>query len=88
MDPQQALADLLTALKDKRWDDAKELADALHAWLVKGGFPPTTLGHVSLGKEWHRTVATFVCLAASSKVDDIRKSRQRRSSNAPSKGDD
>lgn len=78
MDPQQTLADMLTALQEKRWDDAKELADALHEWLVKGGFPPTTLGDVSLGREWHRAVATFACLAASSKVDDIRKRRTRR----------
>ena len=78
MDPQQTLADMLTALQEKRWDDAKELADALYEWLVKGGFPPTTLGDVSLGREWHRAVATFACLAAASKVDDIRKRRDRR----------
>jgi hypothetical protein len=88
MDPQQTLADMLTALKEKRWDDAKELADALHGWLVKGGFPPTTLGDISLGKVWHRTVATFVCLAASSKVDDILRRRQRRKSKAAAKRDE
>ena len=82
MDPQQTLADMLTAMKEKRWEDAKELADALHGWLTKGGFPPITLGDVSMGKEWHRAVATFACLAAASKVADVQKRRRRRTSNA------
>lgn len=88
MDPQQTLADMLTALKEKRWEDAKELADALHGWLTKGGFPPATLGDMSLGTEWHRAVATFTCLAASSKVDDIRKRRARRTARTAKKGGD
>ena len=88
MDPQQTLADMLTALKEKRWDDAKELADALYEWLVKGGFPPVTLGDMSLGREWHRAVATFASLAASSKVDNIRKRRTRRTARTAKKGGD
>ena len=82
MDPQQTLMFMLDALEEKRWEDAKELADALHEWLVKGGFPPTTLGDSSLGKEWHRAVATFACLAAASTVEDILKRRRRRKSKA------
>ena len=78
LDPQQTLADMLAAMKEKRWEDAKELADALHGWLTKGGFPPVTLGNASLGKEWHRAVATFACMAAISKVADIQKRRKGR----------
>ena len=88
MDPQQTLADLLTAMKEKRWDDAKELAEALHGWLTRGGFPPTTMGDAALGKEWHQAVATFVCMAAISKVADIQKRRKRRPSRAAEKGGD
>ena len=88
MDPQQTLADMLTAMKENRWEDAKELADALHGWLTKGGFPPTTLGDASLGKEWHRAVATFACMATISEVADIQKRRKRRPSKIFQKGND
>jgi len=87
LDPQQTLGDMLTSMKEKRWEDAKELADALHEWLVKGGFPPTTLGDSSLGKNWHRAIATFACLAAASQVEDILKRRQRRKAKATTTGD-
>lgn len=88
MDPQQTLADLLTAMKEKRWDDANELAEALQGWLTRGGFPPTTLGDAALGKEWHRAVAAFICMAAISKVTDIQKHRKRRPLKAAPKGGD
>lgn len=88
MDPQQTLADLLTAMNEKRWDDAKEFAEALQGWLTRGGFPPTTLGDASLGKEWHRAVTTFVCMAAISKVADIQNCRKRRLLKAAEKGGD
>lgn len=71
---------MLDALTHKQWDDAKELADALHEWIRKGGFPPITIGDESLGRNWHKTIATFVCLAVANRVDDIRKRRERRSS--------
>lgn len=80
MDPQQTWADMLDALKRKEWDDAKELADALYEWLRKGGFPPTTIGDEALGKQWHKTIAHFTCLAVANKVDDVRKRRSRQSS--------
>ena len=76
MDPQQTWLDMLDALQRKQWDDAKELADSLYDWIRKGGFPPTTVGDESLGKNWHKTVAQFVCLAVANKVDDVQKRRR------------
>lgn len=85
MDPQQAWQDMLDALQSRQWDEAKELANALYEWIRKGGFPPTTVGEESLGKRWHKTIASFTCLAVANKVDDVRK---RRASRRPtSKGD-
>lgn len=78
MDPHRTWADMLDALKRKEWDDAKELADALYEWLRKGGFPPTTVGDESLGKQWHKTIASFTCLAIANKVEDVRKQRRKR----------
>ncbi|TWT61669.1 hypothetical protein [Rubinisphaera italica] len=80
MDSQQTWIDMLDALRHKKWDEAKELADALYEWIRKGGFPPVTIGDESLGKNWHKTIATFTCLAVANKVDDIRKRRERRQS--------
>lgn len=80
MDPHQTWADMFDALKEKRWDEAKELADALYEWIRNGGFPPITVGEESLGKNWHKTIASFLCLAVANKVDDIRKRRSRRRS--------
>lgn len=73
MDPQQTWTDMLDALKCKRWDDAKEAADELYEWVRKRGFPPTTVGDESLGVEWHRTIASFVCLIVANKVDTLKK---------------
>lgn len=78
MDPHQTWADMLDALNRKEWDDAKELADALYEWLRKGGFPPTTVGDESVGKQWHKTIASFTCLAVANKVEDVRKQRKKR----------
>lgn len=76
MDPHQTWLDMLDALKRKQWDDAKELSDSLYEWIRKGGFPPTTVGDESLGKNWHKTVAQFVCLAVANKVDDVQRRRR------------
>lgn len=78
MDPHATLNELLAALGERDWDRIEELADALLRWMECRGFPPTTLGPESLGKEWHRAVATFVCYAAKSKVRDARKRRRKR----------
>ena len=77
MDPQQTWTDLLDALKQND-DEAKELAVALLKWLRKGGFPPVTVGDESLGKNWHKTIASFTCLVVANKVDDVRKRRNQR----------
>jgi hypothetical protein len=78
MDPQQTWTEMLEALKRKEWDDAKELADALYEWIRKGGFPPVTVGDESLGKNWHKTIASFTCLVTANKVDDVMKRRSQR----------
>ncbi|HHK40905.1 MAG TPA: hypothetical protein ENJ50_00685 [Planctomycetaceae bacterium] len=80
MDPHQTWTDMLDALRQKQWDEAKELADALYEWIHNGGFPPVTIGDESLGKNWHKAIASFACLAVANKVDDIRKRRERRQS--------
>ena len=85
MDPHQTWSDMQDALQRKQWDDARELADALYEWIRKGGFPPVTIGDESLGKNWHKTIASFTCLAIANKVDEVRKRRSPRTS---SKGDD
>ena len=78
MDPQKTWDDMLNALQRKQWDEAKELADNLYGWLRRRGFPPTTVGDESLGKQWHDTVAQFVCLIVANKVNEIHKRRRRR----------
>ena len=78
MDPQQTWTDMLEALKHKEWDDAKELADALYEWIRKHGFPPVTVGDESLGKNWHKTIASFTCLVVANKVNDMRNRRSQR----------
>ena len=77
MDPETALAELLAALGSRDWNRTEELADGLLQWLQCRGFPPTTVAP-SLGKDWHRAVATLVCHAAKSKVRDAQKRAARR----------
>jgi hypothetical protein len=78
MDPDAALKDLLDAVCSRDWDRTEELADGLLTWMEKRGFPPLTLGPKELGRDWHRSVATFVCYAAQSKVQDARKRRKKK----------
>jgi hypothetical protein len=78
MDPQATLDQLLEAVGERDWDRTEELADALLRWMAQRGFPPLTLGPETLGKGWHRAVATFACYAAKSKVRDARKRRRKK----------
>ena len=78
MDPDAAMKNLLDAVHVRDWDCVDELAEGLLSWMEKRGFPPTTLGPKELGRNWHRTIATFVCYAAQSKVRDARKRRSRK----------
>lgn len=73
MDPQKTWAEMLDALKHRRWDDAKLAADALYEWVRKRGFPPRTVGDESLGVDWHRTITIFTCLNVANKVDMLKK---------------
>lgn len=88
MDPHQTWTDMLDALRRKQWDEAKELADALSEWIRKGGFPPVTVGDQSLGKEWHKTIASITCLCVANKVTDLHNRRRRRKQEALTKGGD
>jgi hypothetical protein len=78
MDPQATLNDLLSAIGERDWDRVRELSDALLTWMERGGFPPDTVGARSLGVQWHRAVATFVCHAATSRANDAMKRRMRK----------
>jgi hypothetical protein len=78
MDPDKALADLLEALKKRRWDEVEGCANNLLEWLHKRGFPPRTLGPKALGRAWHRAVAEFMCYAALSKVREARRRKGAR----------
>ena len=78
MDPDTALAELLEALGQRDWDRVEECASGLLDWLERRGFPPVTVGPKSLGVEWHRAVATFVCQAAKVNVNAARKRRERK----------
>jgi hypothetical protein len=77
MDPQATFQQLLEALCAHEWERVDELSETLIGWLSKNGFPPTTLGDPTLGKKWHRSIATFVCYAAQSHARKV-KDRQRK----------
>jgi hypothetical protein len=78
MDPEATLNDMLDAITDRDWDRVTELSDALLTWMEKGGFPPEAIGSSRLGKRWHRTIATFICHAATSRANDAAKRRRRK----------
>jgi hypothetical protein len=78
MDPDTAVAELLDAVGRRQWDRVEELATGLLDWLQRRGFPPTIVGPKTLGPEWHRAIATFICRLAQSKVNDARKRRARK----------
>lgn len=78
MDPNTCLTELLSAIEIRDWDHVEELANALLRWMENSGFPPQTLGSPRLGHTWHRSVATFVCMAAQAKARAARKRRPRR----------
>jgi len=82
MDPQATLTELLEAIGKRDWDRVRELSNALLGWMESGGFPPTVVGPDSLGKQWHRTMATFVCHAAVSRANDAAKRRKRQGGGA------
>lgn len=78
MDPNSTLSELLSAIETRDWDQVEELADALLRWMENSGFPPQTLGDARIGRTWHRSVATFICMAALAKVRAARKRQSRR----------
>ena len=61
MDPDVAWQDMLRAVADRDWEEARERAGALLAWLGKGGFPPITHPESKLPKSWHHSMTYFAC---------------------------
>ena len=87
MDPQQTWTDMLDALKQNDYDEAKELAGALLEWLDKGGFPPTVVGDESIGADWHRMIAAFICRSVVSRTNETREESHPRTPATNLKGD-
>ena len=77
MDPQVSLHELLAAVDAHDWERAEKLSTELLNWMQRRGFPPTTVGPLTLGKGWHRAVATFICHLATSEARRARKRRRR-----------
>lgn len=75
MDPQQTWTDMLAALEQREWEDARELAASLLNWLNIGGFPPNVVGAASLGRKWHSTLASSGCEAAISMANEAQQVR-------------
>ncbi len=79
MDPQATWNEMLDALRRRQWDEADQHATDLYSWMnSKQGFAPLTIGDESLGKEWHKTIASFTCLFVQTKVNEIRVRRARK----------
>ena len=87
MDPQQTWTDMLDALKQNDHDVANELAGALLEWLRKGGFPPIVVGDKSLGADWHRTIAAFICRSLVSRKNETKDESHRLTHATNLKGD-
>lgn len=89
MDPQATWNEMLDALKHRHWDEADQHAANLYSWMHgRQGFPPLTIGDESLGKEWHRTIASFTCLFVQTKVKEIRIRRAQKQQASKQNGGD
>ena len=73
MDPQAAWNEMLEAVAQRDWDQALDRAEGLLGWMRKGGMPPQT-AHITMRRQWNRTMAEFGCLMA---LQFVRKARQR-----------
>ena len=87
MDPQQTWTDLLDALKQNDHDESRELAEALLEWLRRGGFPPIVVGDESLGADWHRSIAAFICRCVVNRMNENGAAAHRRTPAMNPKGD-
>jgi hypothetical protein len=61
MDPQATWEQLQEAYGNADWETARELAQALLAWLDRGGFPPTTEAGDSAGLNERRARVREFC---------------------------
>ena len=78
MDPQVAWDEMLTAVSERDWEQAEEFAEALLKWLRQGGYPPRTVGHVTIQRHWNQAMGEFGCLMALQYVRDARKQQARK----------
>lgn len=78
MDPQVTWNELHDAVAAREWDRVTELAEALLAWIARGGFPPQTSTHEGLTKSWHKDVTYCVCHLALASVTKASKRVSRR----------
>jgi hypothetical protein len=62
MDPQATWDELQEAYAEEDGQRVRELGQALHEWLDRGGFPPRTTQGRARGEAWDRAIAR--CVAA------------------------
>ena len=72
MDPQATWNHLQQAFKEHDWDEVEELAQALLAWLRKGGFPP------NLGAEWDPEFARIIIPVVVERAQNFAKEEKRK----------
>jgi hypothetical protein len=61
MDPDLTWREMLKAVANREWEEARERAEALLEWLHKRGYPPITHSEPKLPKSWHHSMAYFAC---------------------------
>ncbi len=61
MDPQAAWDAMMLAIPADRFDEASEHAEALHEWLLGGGFPPRLTREEGDDTGTQRLVGLAVC---------------------------
>jgi hypothetical protein len=61
MDPNSTWRDLIDSYRQRDWEEASLLAEALLRWLDLGGFPPVTTDALPADDAWHHVVARAVC---------------------------
>lgn len=77
MDPQATWDALLDSWEQADWNEVFELAEALLAWMRKGGFPPNTTRSRQLGVEWNLATTVAACQFAFQRASSVLNSPHR-----------